>query len=52
MPLGMEVGLDPDDIVLEGNPSPSPKRDRAFNFRPISVVAKRLHRSRCHLVWR
>jgi len=22
------------------------------NFRPISIVAKRLHASRCHLVWR
>jgi len=29
-----------------------PKRDRAPlpNFRPISIVAKRLHASRCHLV--
>jgi len=38
-------------IVLDGDPAPAPqKRHRAPNFRPI--VAKWLHRSRCHLVWR
>jgi len=25
MPLGMEVGLSPDDIVLDGDPAPLPK---------------------------
>jgi len=30
MPLGMEVGLDPSDIVLDGDPAARfPKRDRA-----------------------
>jgi len=45
MPLGTEVGFDPDDIVLNGDPAaPSPKRGRSPlpNFRPMSIVAKRL----------
>jgi len=61
MPLGTEVGLGPDDIVLDGDPispifgpcllwpngwSPLP------NFRPMSIVAKRLDGSRWHLAWR
>jgi len=33
-------------------PSPLPQRDTAPNFRPMSVVAKRLDGSRCYLVWR
>ena len=40
--LGMEVGLSPGDFVLDGDPFP--------NFRPISIVAKRLDASKCHLV--
>ena len=52
MPLGMEVGLNPGDFVLDGDPAPSPKRGGAPNFRPTSIVAKRLHESRCQLVWR
>jgi len=31
--------------------SPSPKGDRAPNFRPLSIVAKRLNGSRWHLAW-
>ena len=27
MPLGMEVGLFPDDFVLDGDPAPSPTRN-------------------------
>jgi len=38
MPLGMEVGLSPDDFVLDGDPAP--------NFRRMSIVAKRLEGSR------
>ena len=36
-----------------GTQSPSPKKGRSPlpNFRPISVVAKELGASRCHLVW-
>ena len=54
MPLGMEVGLGPGDFVLDGDPAPPPKGGGAplANFWPISVVAKRLDTSRCHLVWR
>jgi len=43
MKLGMQVGLGPR--------FPSPKEDTP-NFRPISVVAKWLDRSRCHLTGR
>ena len=50
MPLRMEVGLSPGDFVLEGDPASSPKRGGAPDFRPTSIVAKRLHGSRCHLV--
>jgi len=52
MPLGAEVGLGPGDIVLDGEPAPSPQRRTAPNFQLISVVAKRLNRLRCHLVSR
>ena len=54
MPLGMEVGLGPGHIVLDGDPAlPSPqKRGKAPNFQPMSVMAKRLNGSRCHLVRR
>ena len=44
LPRGMEVRLSPCDFVLDGDPAPLP------NFRPISIVAKRLDASRCHLV--
>jgi len=52
MPLGTEVGLGPGNIVLDGDPAPPPPKVNAHNFRPISVVAKRLDGSRCHLVRR
>ena len=52
MPLDMEVGLGPCDFVLDGDPAPLPKNGaEPTNFRPVSIAAKRLHRSRCHLVW-
>jgi len=44
MPLDTEVGLGPGQTVLDVDPAP--------NFRPMSVVAKRLDGSRCHLVGR
>jgi len=28
MPLGVEVGLDPSNIVLDGDPAPSPQKGR------------------------
>ena len=54
MPLGMEVGLGQGDFVLDEDPAPLPKRGRSplLDFWPISIVAKRLDASRCHLVWR
>ena len=53
MPLVMEVGLSPGDLVLDGDPAPYAKRGAAPpNFRPTSIVAKWLHGSRCHLVRR
>jgi len=51
MALGMEVGLGPGYIVLDGDPAPLPKKGGSTpNFRPISIVAKRLDGLRCHLV--
>ena len=55
MKLGTEVGLGPGHIVLDGIQLLSTKRDTAAlasNFRPISVVAKRLDGSRCHSLGR
>jgi len=53
MPLGMEAGRGPGDIVLDGEwPSSPPKGTQPPNFRPMSIVAKRLDGSRCHLVRR
>ena len=44
MTLGLQVGLGPGHIVLDGDPAPRPpqKGGAAPNFRPMSVVAKRL----------
>jgi len=38
--------------VRWGPSSPSPKKQSPHKFRPMSIVAKRLDGSRCHLVWR
>ena len=51
MPLDMEVGLGPGHIVLDGNPPPT-QAGHSPNFRPMSVVAKRVDGARCHLVRR
>jgi len=53
MKLGMAAGLGPGHIVLDGNPAP--ERGTAApapSFRPMSIVAKRLDGSRCHLARR
>jgi len=42
MPLGTEVGLGSGDIVLDETQLPPPKSGTAPNFRPMSIVAKRL----------
>jgi len=47
--LGTEVGVGPGHIVLHGDQAP-PKGAQPPNFRPVSVVTKRLDGSRCHLV--
>jgi len=57
MKLGRQAGLGSGHIVLDGDPAPPPearlkKGVEPPNFRPMSIVAKRLHGSRCHLVWR
>jgi len=51
MALGMEMGLRPGHIVLDGDPAPQ-KGNRAPILRPIVIMAKQLDASRCHLVWR
>ena len=50
--LGKEVGLSPGHTVLDGDPVgiQLPPKGHSPNFRPISVGAKRLDGSRCHLV--
>jgi len=50
MSLSMEVGLGPDHIVLDWDAAPPFPNWQTPNFRPMSVVAKRLDGSRCHLV--
>jgi len=50
-PLGRKIDLNPRDIVLDGDVAPLPK-EPSPNFRPMSIVAKRLHWSRCHMAWR
>jgi len=40
MPLSMEVGLSPGDVVLDGDPTlPQTKGTAAPSFRPMSIVA-------------
>jgi len=46
MKLGMQVGLCPGHIVLDGYPALPPPKGHSPNFRPISVVAKWLDASR------
>ena len=42
MPFGTELGLDPGDFVLDGDPAPLPKNGaEPPNFRPMFIVAKR-----------
>ena len=46
--LDKEIGLGYSHILLDRDQ----KRGTAPNFQPMSVVAKRLNGSKCHLVWR
>ena len=44
MALGMEVGVGPGHIVLDGDPASLPRKGaEPTNFRPIFIVAKRLY---------
>jgi len=56
MPFGMELRLGPGDFALDGDTVPPPKkkqrRGTAPNFWLMSIVAKQLDASRCHLVRR
>jgi len=51
MALGMEVGLGPGHIVLDGDSAP-PKKGHSPQFQLMSIMAKRLYVSGCHLVRR
>ena len=52
--LGMEVGLVPGDFAFDRDPATPRKKSTPTspNFWPMSIVAKRLDGSRCHLVRR
>jgi len=50
--LGTEVGLSPGHIMLDRDPAPSQKRGRIPQFSAMSIVAKRMDGSSCHLVRR
>ena len=52
MALGTEVDLGPGHVVLDTDLAPLPKKGQSPNFRPLSIVAKRLDGSRWHLVRR
>ena len=52
MPFCIEVGLGLGDFVFDGDSAPPEKGTAPPNFWPMSIVAKRLDVSRCHLVWR
>ena len=52
MKLGMQVGLCPDYIVLDGDSAPLPQSGTAPNFRPMFIVAKRLDGSKWYLARR
>jgi len=43
MSLGVELGLDPGDFVLDGDPVARPQKGaRPPNFRPMFIMTKRL----------
>ena len=51
MKFGTEVGLSPDNIVLDGNLAPLTEKGAQLpTFRLMFIVAKRLDGSRCHFV--
>ena len=54
MALGMEIGLGPSYIVLDGDPAPLPKKETAPIFGPclLRPNGSMDQESRCHLVQR
>jgi len=55
MSLEVDLGLVDrvSDFVLDGDPAPKNRGHSPHpQFWPMSIVAKRLDGSRCHLVWR
>jgi len=52
MPLYTMVGLGLGNIVLDADPAPSPRGTAPRKFLFMSVVAKQLDGSGCHLIWR
>jgi len=50
MPLGVEVGLGPGHIVLDGDPAPPPKWAQPAQFSVHVCCGQRLDGSRYHLV--
>ena len=48
MAIGMEVGLDPVHIVLDGDTAPLPKKGAEPPISAHLYLTKRLHGSRCH----
>jgi len=52
MSLVREIDVGPRDIVLDGDPAPTKKGHSTPTFLPMSIVAKLLDASRCHLVRR
>jgi len=53
MPLGMEAGLGPGHIVLDGDPAPFPSPKKKLHSPQFSThVCCGQNGSRCHLVWR
>ena len=50
MKLGMQVGLGPGHIVLDGDPAPPPPKGHSPQFSAHISCGKWLHGSRCHLV--
>ena len=51
MKLGVEVGLGPGDIALDGDPAPPKRGTAAPIFGYMSIVVKRVDGLVCHLVW-
>jgi len=49
MKLGMQVGLGPGHIVLDGDTAPLPKREQSPQFSAHVYRDRRLHGTSCHL---